>query len=126
MVMAPWMGMIDLKDNTMKITKQRLKQIIREELEAYDEALGGLGAPVTTMDFEVPDTITGDPDEQERVMDFEPEEMVVDLADVDQALHGDLEQLANIVSQRAAKLPEDDPRLGVYSRVAETLISLLK
>ena len=110
----------------MKITKQRLKQIIREELEAYDEALGGLGAPVTTMDFEVPDTITGDPDEQERVMDFEPEEMVVDLADVDQALHGDLEQLANIVSQRAAKLPEDDPRLGVYSRVAETLISLLK
>ena len=115
----------------MKITKQRLKQIIREELELYDEALlDPVGAPATSMDFEPEEMVAnpdiGPPDSPVTSMDFEPEEMTIDLADVDQALHGDLEQLANIVSQRAAGLPEDDPRLGVYSRVADTLINLLK
>lgn len=114
----------------MKITKQRLKQIIREELETFYEAPDDSDIPVTTMDFGDPETIATSPKMRPphspvTSMETQPEEMTINLEDVDPVLHGNLKQLSKLVAQQSADVSKDDPRLAVYKRVADTLFNLL-
>jgi len=101
MVMAPWMGMIDLKDNTMKITKQRLKQMIREELEILveqDWATAASGFDPRELETTRIPGFAG----KKRAMTFdEPEEVVVDMSDVERAGHE--KEMADRGSDQRAK-----------------------